>query len=758
MTTIATKRRYFFLTILLLIFHLLCNWYYLQGDLNIQQKDVAAHLKVHTKFYLQARDLFRNACSPWDFIKDFTGLFHQESMEEEHIWIWPRLVYTATFPLTALFGLTPRVIIFSNGIWLAVLIFSVYFIGLKNMNPQAGFLSALVVSFFPATYGLSRKYGLDFPLMAMVALNLYWLIQTDFFSNRTPSFLFGCTMGLGLLVKVQIIIFMAGPLIFALGGGVLRFFRGHQESGAPKGIQGFRPGRSLINVLIAALCMGLISSLFWRGNLDNIYNVFFKHATEIEEFAGYVDIDAGYLRSFVLSPQYFAFYVVTTILYVSPLFFALSIIMLPAFLSSSFRAKMFVILSIIIPYIIWTAIEIKYAVFYLVGLPAFSIVIGVGLASLRKKLLKYGLTGVAVAWGLFHFLNLSFSVGPAPYKNCALFSGNFLRDDGYPVWAHPAIENNLETVVRNFIAEIDRLEEGNNYVRIGILEFEYSDRDYLLVDGLEYFMESVDPHVYVYRSFFSPDSFLECMDSFNFIIVLEEGEKAAPDFNGFERYFTEGRGAYLCKKYLKSEENFLRLTKSYQNYEILDSDLLLPLNISAFLLRKPSFPVGDTAVIPATHLYSANVYIAYPYIGIAKELLHNPTIGDYDVLFPYDLDFPLVPPDRRDPAEPYYSLYQLSFESGGEYGISVGLEGKCAVSLDALINGREVNKEAVYTGQDATGDTIYLGSFRVDKGVNNIKLIGENGFPVIKDLRIRKQSGQRAGGQGHLHCYPWQSL
>jgi len=77
---------------------------------------------------------------------------------------------------------------------------------------------------------------------------------------------------------------------------------------------------------------------------------------------------------------------------------------------------------------------------------------------------------------------------------------------------------------RSFIEEISARDQGNKYVRIGICEFEYSDRDYLLVESLEYFMESVNPCVYVYRSYFSPDSFLECMDSFNYLLVLEEGE------------------------------------------------------------------------------------------------------------------------------------------------------------------------------------------------------------------------------------------
>ena len=720
----------------MVLLHSLCNWRYLSGDPYLQQKDVAAHLKVCTKFLLQARDVIRSGASPWARFMGLASLFHQESIPMEHIWIWPRLVYAVSAPAAALWDLTPRVIILSNSIWLTVLLLSVYFIGARCMSPEAGFLSALTASLFPATYGLSRNYGLDFPLMAVVALSIYWLIRTEGFSRRLPSIVLGCAMGLGLLVKMQLIIFICGPLAFALVIGMARAFKG----GAP-------PCRVLANAALAGLAAVLLSSPFWWGNIDNIMLVFIRHAAQIKEFEGYVDIDPHYLASFVLSPQYFAYYPVAAVVYVSPPLCALGILLLPVFLRSRFKSKAIVLLWIVAPYALFTIIEIKYSVFYLPSLPAVACIIGVGLSSIRRKALKYTLCAAAFGWGLFHFAQLSFSLGPAPYGDCRPYSSNALRPDGYPVWAHPAFPNNLERVARSFIEEISAREQGNKYVRIGICEFEYSDRDYLLVDSLEYFMESVNPCMYVYRSYFSADSFLECMDSFNFIIVLEKGEKALPDLKEFEGYFTEGRGAGVRKKYLKNEEDFLRLTKNYLHYEILDSDLLLPSNISAFLLRKPPFPVGDSAVIPATHLYSANVYIAYPYIGIAKELLHSPTIGDYDVLFPYDLDFPLVPPDRRDPSEPYYSLYQLSFESGGDYGISVGLVEKSMVSLAALVNGREVKQEAPYAGQDAPGDTMCLGSFSVDKGVNNIELVGENGFPVIQDLRIRKLSGQRAGGQ-----------
>lgn len=716
------RRTHLILVAGLLLFHALCNWRYLGGDLYLQQKDVAAHLKVCTKYLLQSRDVLRGGAPPWERLAGLASLFHQRSLPVEHIWIWPRLAYLATAPAAALAGLTPRVIIFSNVIWLTVLLLSVYFIGERSMGPRAGLLSALVTSLFPGIYGLSRNYGLDFPLTAAVAASVYWLIRADGFSRRGPSLALGCAIGAGILVKMQILIFVFGPLLLAVGRAARRLFK---REATARGV--------LLNAAIAAGAAMLLAAPFWWGNIGNIVTVFIRHAEANE------GIDPHHVAIPLASARCLAYYAAAATVYLSPPFCILGALLLPAFLRSRFREKSIVLLWALAPYVLFTLVEAKYSVFYLPALPAVACVIGAGLASLGPGKVKYSLCAAAAGWGLVHFAQLSFGVGPAPYRGCRLYAGDALRDDGYPVWAHPAFPNNLERVARRFIGEIGRREAGNRYVRIGICEFDYSAKDYLFVDSLEYLMESVNPCVYVYRSHFAPESFLECMDSFGCLIVLEKGAKDAPDFHGLEEYFGRGRGAALAARFLKGHENLARLIEEYRGYELLDRALLSPEGVSAFLMRKPPFPVSDDAVIPATHVASTDVYIAYPWIGVDARLLRTPTIGDYDVLFPYDLDFPLVPPVRRSSSEPYYARYRLLFERGGAYGLCVTLMDAGASPPRAFLDGRPVGG-----GRPPVrgGGWERIGSFETRAGERELELRGDGGFPAVERLRLTREAGQ----------------
>ncbi|MDD5556398.1 MAG: glycosyltransferase family 39 protein [bacterium] len=722
------------LTALLIASQAMAHVLFLRGDLNIERKDVAAHLKLHTKYHLQMRDMVRNSTSPGGLVRDSIALFHQRSMPEEHIWIWPRLIYVVTAPMTLLFGLTPRVIILSNLIWLSVLLLSIYCIGNRFLNPEAGFLSALAVSLFPVTYGMARGYGLDFPLMAAIAVNIYWLMRTDFFTRTLPSAILGCMMGLGLLVKMQLVIFLCGPVTYALLVGARDAYRGRRDAGRGRAHSLSLPGRFIMNVSVVAALGMILSSLFWWGNLRDIVDVFVKHAARVSEF-GNVDLDREYLGSFSLSPQYFCYYLVPAIIYVSPVFFAAAVLALPCFLRSGFRGKAFILLWIAVPYVIWTMIQVKYDVYFFGSLPAFGVLIGAGLSTIRKRALRYALCAAALCWGIFHFMQLSFGLGPPPYAGCAPYAGDALRADGYPVWAHPAFPNNLERVARRFIGEIGVREAGNRYVRIGVCEFEYSARNYLLVDSFEYFMESANPEVYVYRSFFAPESFLECMDSFNYLVVLEEGEREHPDFRPLAAFFAGGYGASLRARHLGSADTFERLVGGYRGYELLDRELLHPEGVSAFLLRKPPFPVAYDAALPATHLVSANVFIAHPRIGVDNRLLREPTIGDYDVLFPYDLDFPLVPPARRDPSEPYFARYRLSFGEGGAYVVSVRLEDGDAAPPRAFFDGRPLEKAPAAAAHDELRP---IGSFSAAAGEGVLDLVGGDAFPLVDRIGIAR--------------------
>ena len=151
-------------------------------------------------------------------------------------------------------------------------------------------------------------------------------------------------------------------------------------------------------------------------------------------------------------------------------------------------------------------------------------------------------------------------------------------------------------------------------------------------------------------------------------------------------------------------------------------------------MRKPPFTVGDDTVFPATHLVSANVFISYPRIGVDGRLRRTPTIGDYDVLFPYDLEFPLVPPDRRDPREDYYAAYRLAFAREGRYALSVEAGEGGSGSLGAEFDGRPAGPPESAT----SGGGVPVGTFSAPRGTGELRLLGRDAFPVISGLVIRR--------------------
>lgn len=130
--------------------------------------------------------------------------------------IYPPLFYLVSIPIGLIWGNSINVLAMSNLIFLAILIFSVYKIGLMLFNKNVGLLAAFMTAMSPMVFGISRVYLLDFPVMAMVSLSIYLLIASHFFSNRQYSILFGLSLALGMLTKENFFIFLLGPTFYVL--------------------------------------------------------------------------------------------------------------------------------------------------------------------------------------------------------------------------------------------------------------------------------------------------------------------------------------------------------------------------------------------------------------------------------------------------------------------------------------------------------------------------------------------------------------
>ena len=134
----------------------------------------------------------------------------------------PPLVGLMATPFYTIFGKSPDVAILSHlSIFLFILLFSIYGIGKKLFNKKVGLLSAFIVSMCPYILIQYRsEFRVDFSLMAMVALCVYTLLNTDYFSSRKRSVIFGITFGLGMLTKITFPFYVLIPSIFILIYGI----------------------------------------------------------------------------------------------------------------------------------------------------------------------------------------------------------------------------------------------------------------------------------------------------------------------------------------------------------------------------------------------------------------------------------------------------------------------------------------------------------------------------------------------------------
>ena len=103
-------------------------------------------------------------------------------------------------------------ILITNLFFLLILLVSVYKIGLNIYDKNTGLFCAFLVSLFPLVFGHSRVAMLDYPLMCLVTLSMYFLLKTKAFSSVLYSVLAGLMFGLAQWVKESAVLFILPSL------------------------------------------------------------------------------------------------------------------------------------------------------------------------------------------------------------------------------------------------------------------------------------------------------------------------------------------------------------------------------------------------------------------------------------------------------------------------------------------------------------------------------------------------------------------
>jgi 4-amino-4-deoxy-L-arabinose transferase-like glycosyltransferase len=130
--------------------------------------------------------------------------------------LYPNVVYGLTSLWYLVFGQSLAVAKLSNLLFLAVLAVSTYLLGRRFSSREGGALAAALVVLYPAVYESSRQYGLDLPLAAMTALCMLLLVESDTLGREKLVLPLGLVTGIGILVKPQLLLFLAVPLLVVL--------------------------------------------------------------------------------------------------------------------------------------------------------------------------------------------------------------------------------------------------------------------------------------------------------------------------------------------------------------------------------------------------------------------------------------------------------------------------------------------------------------------------------------------------------------
>ncbi|MDJ0714435.1 MAG: phospholipid carrier-dependent glycosyltransferase [Prochloraceae cyanobacterium] len=154
----------------------------------------------------------------------------------------PPLVYILTVPFFNLFGTSADAATLVMLLMSAILLISVYGLGIELFSVRVGLWAALLCQLLPGLYRYRLNFLLDYPLTAAVTFSFWCLtlwkfkIQNSQSKNNntiTPSpalpssspqwiwaAIFGLSLGIALMIKQTALFFLFTPLLWIIGGAL----------------------------------------------------------------------------------------------------------------------------------------------------------------------------------------------------------------------------------------------------------------------------------------------------------------------------------------------------------------------------------------------------------------------------------------------------------------------------------------------------------------------------------------------------------
>jgi Dolichyl-phosphate-mannose-protein mannosyltransferase len=371
----------------ILLFHFINNFIWFKKDNFVTTTDANWHVIEALKFHIAYNKILHSHESLLEKTVEVIQTFRYWPTTN-----WPPMVYFLSAIICPqkmhLFFLRMYV----NFIFYIVLVLSAYFLGKKCFNRGAGLIAAFLISFYPAVFALSRQFGLDFPLLCSTAVCLCFLLYSENFSKRGYSLLFGLSLGLGTLVKLQIMFFLLAPLLYAIGG----IFRA-KNSEKLNGFSNF--------ILSSAIAFGLFS-LYWGNRVGIMAQSLLDHV-----FIYYPLYKAGTSLTSSASIPIFSlpnvvYYLEGLLAHVYLFPFILFLCAMAVLFISKNKWRFFYLCSFLIPYFMISFISVKSTRYALPLLIFMAVLSGWLIDSIRLKYIKILTLCVLVFYAMnLYFLN-----------------------------------------------------------------------------------------------------------------------------------------------------------------------------------------------------------------------------------------------------------------------------------------------------------------------------------------------------------------
>ena len=138
----------------------------------------------------------------------------------------PPGTYILTAPFLQIFGTTSDAATAILSVFSAVLLFSIYGLGVQLFNPKVGIIAAGFCQILPGLYRYRTDFVLDYPVTAIVALSFFCLTlwkQSACDVNKPSrrswlwAILTGVALGVALMIKQTVVLFLLLPILLLVG-------------------------------------------------------------------------------------------------------------------------------------------------------------------------------------------------------------------------------------------------------------------------------------------------------------------------------------------------------------------------------------------------------------------------------------------------------------------------------------------------------------------------------------------------------------